>query len=97
MNKYITFTETGGEYSLNAAEKGGIYYCDGCSMSVTQSVFSSIKGLYGGIIYSIGDTNIQVSLSNFTTSNAYYTGSLIEISTAETTSATSISISTSII
>lgn len=92
MNKHISFTETTGVYKLNAAKKGGIYYCDGCSISISGSTFSFIYSIYGGVVYSIGDTQIIFTLSNITSSSAYYTGSFLEASTSESSVASTLSI-----
>lgn len=51
MNDGGTFVDEGSTYHQNSALHGSAVYCEGCDMTMTDSVFTTNIGEFGGSIY----------------------------------------------
>jgi len=61
MNLGGTFVDEGSTYASNSALYGSAVYCDGCDMTMTDTIFTETSGEFGGSVYLTGTATATFS------------------------------------
>jgi hypothetical protein len=72
-----SFKDTDSTYKNNAAEEGGVFYCDACNLELYGTIFLEDYAKHGGGIYSNEGSTIELHGITVTDLRAYEAGGFI--------------------
>eukprot|EP00347_Sterkiella_histriomuscorum_P009503 403340963 len=83
LSKNTIFSDSNSKFEQLSAIQGGVAYCDSCSMTFTGSQFIDIIAFQGGLVYSIGNSQLVFNNIHVNNIKSFGNGGLVYIEKSE--------------